>query len=276
MPTPVTFRVKWGSSLPVNEPAKKQRMTNVPRSRVKSEIVTTVEEVTVKTEEIDDGSIACEPGSSESAFCEPPYNSHLSHMPSTSSTTSNQFTSQVGTSDNAAMCSFESTFESDLDSLSNQDSESPPINNGFSELQCEEEVEYEEVAQNSTAHGPAAIPFVLNYKKKRKYPGWDENFKELVDFKGNNGHTNVPRSSGPLGHLVCNQRRQYHLLKEGKHSPLTSDRRQKLESIGFSFTITPCRPWDERFHEQVDFKKINGHMNVPQGSGPLRSWVSEQ
>eukprot|EP00978_Attheya_sp_CCMP212_P026997 scaffold89931_cov41-Attheya_sp.AAC.2 len=57
MPTRVTFRVKRGSSLPVNERAKKQRATNVPRIRVKSEIVTTVEEVvTVKTEEIDDGS----------------------------------------------------------------------------------------------------------------------------------------------------------------------------------------------------------------------------
>jgi hypothetical protein len=57
MPTRVRFRVKLGSSLPFNERVKKQRMTNVPRICVKSEIVTTVEEVTVKTEEIDDGSI---------------------------------------------------------------------------------------------------------------------------------------------------------------------------------------------------------------------------
>jgi len=56
MPIRVTFRVKRGSSLPIHERAKKQRMTNVPRIHVKSEIVTTVEEVTVKTEEIDDGS----------------------------------------------------------------------------------------------------------------------------------------------------------------------------------------------------------------------------
>jgi hypothetical protein len=56
MPIRVTLRVKRGSSLPVYEQAKKQRTTNVPCIRVKSEIVTTVEEVTVKTEEIDDGS----------------------------------------------------------------------------------------------------------------------------------------------------------------------------------------------------------------------------
>ncbi len=57
MPIRVKLRVKRESSLLVNERAKKQRMTNVPRIHVKSEIVTTVEEVTVKTEEIDDGSI---------------------------------------------------------------------------------------------------------------------------------------------------------------------------------------------------------------------------
>jgi hypothetical protein len=56
MPIRVTLRVKRGSSLPVNERAKKQRMTDLPPIRVNSEIVTIVEEVTVKTEEIDDGS----------------------------------------------------------------------------------------------------------------------------------------------------------------------------------------------------------------------------
>eukprot|EP00978_Attheya_sp_CCMP212_P021948 scaffold64691_cov23-Attheya_sp.AAC.1 len=56
MPTRVTFRVKWGSSLPIHARhpiAKKQRTTNVPSIRIKSEIVNIVEEVTVKTEEID-------------------------------------------------------------------------------------------------------------------------------------------------------------------------------------------------------------------------------
>jgi hypothetical protein len=56
MPTRVTFRVKRGSSLPVHERhpiAKKQRTTSVPSIRIKSEIVNTIEEVTVKTEEID-------------------------------------------------------------------------------------------------------------------------------------------------------------------------------------------------------------------------------
>ncbi len=79
------------------------------------------------------------------------------------------------------------------------------MNSGFSELQREEELEYEEVAQNFTAHGSAAMPFVLNKKQKRKYLSWDERFKELVDFKAINGHTNVVVSSGPLGGWVNTQ-----------------------------------------------------------------------
>eukprot|EP00978_Attheya_sp_CCMP212_P045460 scaffold347787_cov28-Attheya_sp.AAC.1 len=71
------------------------------------------------------------------------------------------------------MCAFEGRVESDIGSLSNQDSENLPMNKVFSELPCEEEVEYEEVAQNSTAHGPAAMTFGLNKKEKRKYPSWD-------------------------------------------------------------------------------------------------------
>jgi len=274
MPIRVTLRVKRGSSLPVNERAKKQRMTDLPPIRVNSEIVTIVEEVTVKTEEIDDGSTeSCDHSASESALCQPSADPHLSHSASTSSTTSKQFTSQVGTSDNAEMYAFEGSLKGNLiDSILNHDNKSPPINNGFSELQREEKLEYEEVAQNSTAHKQAAIPFLLNNTKKIKHTSWDERFKELVDFKAINQHTNVPFGSGPFATWVYTQRTQYRLLKEGKHSTFTNDKLEKTESIRFDFG----RPWDQRFEELVGFKKINGHVNVPQGLGPLGRWVSEQ
>eukprot|EP00978_Attheya_sp_CCMP212_P011572 scaffold28638_cov38-Attheya_sp.AAC.1 len=274
-------------------------MTNVPRIHAKSETVNAGGEVTVKTEEIDDGSIevkiltvivaplfyyfynminiACDHGASESALCEPSSDPHLSHKPSTSSssTTSKQFTSQVATSDNAEIYAFESTLENDIDSLSNQDSESPGMNDVFSELQREEELEYEEIAQNSTAHGSAAIPFAFNNKKGRKRQSWDENFKDLVDFKAINGHVNVTSRSGPLGRWVNNQRSTLRRLKEGKHSILTNDRCTQLESIGFEFKYRlKGPPWDQRFQELVDFKKINGHTNVPRRAGPLGRWVS--
>jgi hypothetical protein len=165
--------------------------------------------------------IACDHSASESALCEPSSDPHLSHSASTSSssTTSKQFTLKVGTSANAELCAFESTLESDLDSLSNQESESPATNDVFSELQREEELEYEEVAQNSTTHGPVAIPFLFNDTKNRKCPSWDDSFLELVDYKAINDHTNVRRGSGPLGFWVSNQRKAFRQLEKGKHTP---------------------------------------------------------
>eukprot|EP00978_Attheya_sp_CCMP212_P014416 scaffold36710_cov58-Attheya_sp.AAC.2 len=193
---------------------------------------------------------ACNHGASGSAaLCEPSYDPHLSH----STSTSKQFKSQVGTSNNAEMCSFEGSLK--------------------------DELEYEEVAENSTTHGSAAIPFVLNNTKKRKYPSWDDNFKELVDFKAINGHIKVTRRSGLLGCWVSYQRTQYRLLKEGKHSLLTNERREKLESIRFTFKCRPSPtiiPWDQRFQELVGFKKINGHTNVVTRSGPLGGCVGTQ
>eukprot|EP00978_Attheya_sp_CCMP212_P024723 scaffold78189_cov53-Attheya_sp.AAC.2 len=230
------------------------------------------EKVTVKTEETD-GSTACDHGASESALCEPSSNDdpHLSQIASTSSATSKQFTSCLGSSDNAEICPIKSRAESDMDSLSNQDSENLPMNNVFSKLQHEEGLKYEEVAQNSTAHKQAAIiPLVLKTSQKRKYPSWDGRFKELVDFKKIKGHANVPERSGPLGNWVNSQRAQYRLLKEGKYSSLNIERRKKFESIGFQFKLHPH--WDQRFQELLDFKKITGHTNVPQRSGPLGKW----
>eukprot|EP00978_Attheya_sp_CCMP212_P034521 scaffold144908_cov56-Attheya_sp.AAC.6 len=223
--------------------------------------------------------IACDHGASESALCEPSYDPHLSHSAITSSTssTSKQCTSQVRTSDHAEICALEGSLESDTYILPNQDRESHPLNSGFSELPSEEELKYVEVAQNSTAHKQAAIHFALSKYRERKYPSWEESFKELLDFKKINGHTNVVSKSGPLGHWVNNQQLAFCLLKQGNYSTMTLERRKQLEKIGFLFKCPPtCPPCDQRFRDLVFFQKRNGHTNVPPGSRPLGRWVLEQ
>eukprot|EP00978_Attheya_sp_CCMP212_P047661 scaffold422966_cov52-Attheya_sp.AAC.1 len=261
MPIRVTLRVKRASPL-VHERypiSKKQRTNDLRGVRITNA-----------------SSTACDSGSGRALLCEPSYDPHL--LQKTSTSTSNQKTSQVGTADHAEVRSFNSSsIETglDIDSLSNQDSE---MNNGFSEFQREEDFENnQQVAPSYSAHGPAAVPFVLNKNQKKKYPSWDERFKELVDFKKINGHTHVPQQLGPLGRWVHDQRsRHQYLLKEGKYSSLTIDRREKLESIGFSFILRPPSHWDQRLQDLLDFKKIYGHTNVPKRDGPLGQWVSRQ
>jgi hypothetical protein len=220
--------------------------------------------------------IACDTSAgSESALCQPSYDQHILHK--TTTRTSNQITSQVATADHGEISSFNSNKETSLDSLSNQDSESPPFTNGCTELPCEEELKYEDMAHNSTGDGRAAIPLVLNKTRKKQFSSWDERFKELIEFKKINGHTKVPTKVGPLETWVSDQRRQYSLLKEGKDSLLTIDECEKLESIGFEFKCQSTdSPWDQHFQELVHYKKINGHTNVHTGSGPLGRWIAKQ
>jgi len=66
---------------------------------------------------------------------------------------------------------------------------------------------------------------------------WDARFHELVAFKAKHGHCNVPSRSGKLGRWVNRQREQYRLSKVGKSSYMTDERVQKLESIGFQWSV---------------------------------------
>ena len=66
---------------------------------------------------------------------------------------------------------------------------------------------------------------------------WDSMFQELQSYKTEHGHCNIPTASGTLGCWVSNQRQQYRLVKEGKPSSTTDERVQKLESIGFQWSV---------------------------------------
>merc|ERR1712150_227607 len=62
-------------------------------------------------------------------------------------------------------------------------------------------------------------------------------FGELESYKVKHGHCNVPPIAGKLGRWVAYQRVQYRLLQEGKQSSMTDERIQKLESIGFQWSL---------------------------------------
>ena len=69
---------------------------------------------------------------------------------------------------------------------------------------------------------------------------WDVRFQQLIDYRNENGHTNVPKSYGPnpsLGQWVQTQRVYYKKWKSGKKSHLSDERRQKLEDIGFNWHV---------------------------------------
>ena len=110
---------------------------------------------------------------------------------------------------------------------------------------------------------------------------WGERYKELIRFKEENGHCVVPLCypiNTTLSHWVKRQRCQYKLKHAGKRSTLTDDRETLLEELGFTWDSHNAS-WEERYHDLVKFKSINGHCNVPSSYPPnpsLAGWIKCQ
>jgi superfamily II DNA or RNA helicase len=111
---------------------------------------------------------------------------------------------------------------------------------------------------------------------------WEAMFQQLVEFKNEYGHTNVPQRSGKnaaLGTWVRNQRG----AKRDKR-PIMVERAKRLDAIGFMWTLVETVSWEDMFAALVEFKNTHGHCNVPQKSSGhialeqkrLGKWVNSQ
>lgn len=112
---------------------------------------------------------------------------------------------------------------------------------------------------------------------------WQQRYEELMKFKNQNGHCNVPqgyKQNNQLAVWVSNQRVFYNKMREGKRSCITSERVGALEKIGFEWS--PCDKlqdlWQKRYQQLVEFQELNGHCNVPHTlkEKKLAGWVSNQ
>jgi hypothetical protein len=100
-------------------------------------------------------------------------------------------------------------------------------------------------------------------------PGWEEQFFALKAYQRETGHCKVParfKSNPKLGRWVMTQRRQFTLLMQGYPSALTAERIQRLESIGFTWSIRPepVKTWNRKFQELKVYKNTFGNCMVPQ------------
>ena len=65
-------------------------------------------------------------------------------------------------------------------------------------------------------------------------------YDELIAFKQQHGHCNVPKKYSAnklLGQWVSNQRTQYRFKCKGEASSMTADRQADLEKIGFQWNL---------------------------------------
>ena len=111
---------------------------------------------------------------------------------------------------------------------------------------------------------------------------WEKRYQQLLDFKTDHGHCNVPKrfkENTQLGNWVGKQRYQYKLFMNGdKASQMTQERIDMLEAINFQWSIAPPS-WKERYQELIAYKNNHGDCNVPrrfEESKQLGEWVATQ
>jgi hypothetical protein len=123
-------------------------------------------------------------------------------------------------------------------------------------------------------------------KKKRRFRAlkseqWFQKLQELVRYRENHNDFLVPLNSlshDSLAQWVKRQRYQHKLREGGKHSNMTDERKQALESIGFVWSTHGAR-WGDRFEELQLYLEQHGHCNVPKDyteNHELAVWVKYQ
>lgn len=115
-------------------------------------------------------------------------------------------------------------------------------------------------------------------KEQRDRDVWEERFAELVEFKKTHNHCRVPKALGyKLGTWVATMRKEYKALRLGQKCRLTVDRMQRLNDLGFEFSITgPNIRWEDRIEQCKAFKAEKGHLCIPTSHPTLGVWTTEQ
>ncbi len=115
------------------------------------------------------------------------------------------------------------------------------------------------------------LGFVFDIQKQRAL-SWEYRYNQLLLFKKEHGHTNVP--SQHTNKKLYNWVRTQRISKD----TLSKDRLKQLKDIHFEFSTTKQskrdQQWLENFREVEKFYKANGHLNLPDRR--LYQWIYKQ
>lgn len=122
---------------------------------------------------------------------------------------------------------------------------------------------------------------------------WENHFKDLLSFKKEFGHYDVPRRYAknlPLGRWVTQQREDYSIHQSKKSDDDKTEKSipgnmigldekvSRLNDIGFVWDVLK-KNWMDKYSQLLDFKKEFGHVNVPRRypqNVSLGVWVQAQ
>jgi hypothetical protein len=135
---------------------------------------------------------------------------------------------------------------------------------------------------SATKHSKEPKPASNESRQRWRVCSWEDRLSELADYCKIHGHCNVPHKkyskNTKLSNWVQTQRKQYRFRRQGKVSFMTNFRIHLLEEISFEWNRSGST-WEDRLSELVDYRKLNGHCNVPKRcieNSKLGTWVSTQ
>ena len=111
---------------------------------------------------------------------------------------------------------------------------------------------------------------------------WDERYQELIKFKEQNGHCNVPKGKKYKLLRAWVLRQRYHCknITIGESPRATANfliRKALLDEIGFDWNPHDDQ-WHSKYQQLVQFKQLHGHCKVPKAyqNSQLATWVINQ
>ena len=113
---------------------------------------------------------------------------------------------------------------------------------------------------------------------------WENGYNNLIEYKAINNHCDAPRRDEINGRWVAHQRSMFKSNQEGKITALTDERIEKLENIGFKFSVKekPEDTWEKQYAALVVYNDTHGNCSVPcsycdeNGKKTLANWVKKQ
>ncbi len=120
-----------------------------------------------------------------------------------------------------------------------------------------------------------ALLEAINFDFDRYVTQWNEMFHDLIAFKEEHNHCNVPRGFEPNPQLST---WIGDIRKRKKKGQLSNEQVALLEAIDFDFDPFTTL-WNEKYDELIAFEKEHNHCNVPQKyeqNPTLGAWCSTQ
>jgi len=102
---------------------------------------------------------------------------------------------------------------------------------------------------------------------------WQEHYDQLKKFKETHGHMNPTREVDRKLDRWVRKQRETH-----KVSLLSKDRVQKLEDLGFQWSLRGARKsWEDYYNKLREYKEKHGHLNVTRREDrSLHMWITNQ